>query len=192
MEEEKPEKPTKKFNFKKIFFITFVILIGIFILMIGGPGAPGGKTIIEKITKVLIVLFFIGLLSLVITWIAKVIALSPNYTNTRDEPPETKRESVEKETIGDVSQDTQQKQEKKELKLSKHNKLAITGFILSVVSILGIRLTGIIAFILGVVALVQIKYTKEKGKGLAIAAIIIGFIKSFVMSILEQLINLGF
>ena len=188
MEKIKPEKPTEKFNFKKIFFIVFVILVAIFILMIGGPGVPGGKTIMERITKVLIVIFSIGLLSLVIAWVAKVIALSSRYI--KDNPIRAKRESVERETLRDVSQDTQ-KEEEKELKSATYNKLAITGFILSIVSILGIRLAGLIGFILGIVALVQIKYTKGKGKGLAIAAIIIGFIKSFVMSILEQLINIG-
>ena len=75
---------------------------------------------------------------------------------------------------------------------SKYNKLSITGFILSIISIFGIGLAGLVGFVLGIVALTQIKHTKEKGKGLAIAAIIIGFIWSFVTSILKRLIEVGY
>ena len=61
----------------------------------------------------------------------------------------------------------------------KYNKSAIIGLVLSIISIFGVGLAGIVGFILGIVALVQIKHTHEKGKGIAIAAIIIGFIWSF-------------
>ena len=75
---------------------------------------------------------------------------------------------------------------------TKYNKLSITGFVLSIISIFGIVLSGLVGFILGIIALVQIKHTKEKGKGLAIAAIIIGFIWSFVTSILKRFIEAGY
>lgn len=74
----------------------------------------------------------------------------------------------------------------------KYNKSAIVGIVLSVVSIFGLGLAGLAGFILGIVALVQIKHTKEKGRGIAIAAIIIGFIWSFVIGILRRLIEAGF
>lgn len=74
----------------------------------------------------------------------------------------------------------------------KYNKNATIGFVLSIISIFGIGLAGLIGFILGIVALTQIKHTLEKGKGLAIAAIIIGFIWSFVISIIKQLVQSGF
>lgn len=74
----------------------------------------------------------------------------------------------------------------------KYNKNATIGFVLSIVSIFGIGLAGLIGFILGIVALTQIKHTSEKGKGLAIAAIIIGFIWSFVISIVKRLVEAGF
>ncbi len=74
----------------------------------------------------------------------------------------------------------------------KYNKNAITGFVLSIISVLGIGLAGLIGFILGIVALTQIKHTSEKGKGIAIAAIIIGFIWGFVIGILRQLVQAGF
>ncbi len=75
---------------------------------------------------------------------------------------------------------------------TKWNKLSITGFIFSIVSIFGLGLAGLIGFILGIVSLTQIKHSKEKGRGLAIAAIIIGFIWSFGNSILKHLINSGY
>lgn len=74
----------------------------------------------------------------------------------------------------------------------KYNKPAIIGFVLSIISIFGLGLAGIAGFILGIVALAQIKYKHEKGKGLAIAAIIIGFIWSFVIGILRRLVEAGF
>jgi|GEM_PF-2239202 len=74
----------------------------------------------------------------------------------------------------------------------KYNKLAIIGFILSIISIFGIGLAGLIGFILGIVALVQIRHTKERGRGLAIATIIVGFIWSFGTNILKALIKAGY
>lgn len=74
----------------------------------------------------------------------------------------------------------------------KYNKNSIIGFVLSILSIFGLGLAGLVGFILGIVALTQIKHTSEKGKGLAIAAIIIGFIWSFVTSILKQLVQAGY
>ncbi|MDO8452214.1 MAG: DUF4190 domain-containing protein [bacterium] len=71
--------------------------------------------------------------------------------------------------------------------MKEYNKAAIWGLVLSVISIFGVGLAGLIGLILGIVALVQIKHTSERGKGLAIAAIIIGFIWSFVVGIGRQL-----
>ena len=74
----------------------------------------------------------------------------------------------------------------------KYNKSAIIGLTLSIIAIFGVGLSGMIGFILGIVALVQIKHTREKGKGIAIAAIIIGFIWSFVIGIIKRLAEAGF
>ena len=74
----------------------------------------------------------------------------------------------------------------------KYNKPAIIGLVLSIIAIFGVGLAGIVGFILGVVGLVQIKHTHEKGKGLAIAAIIVGFIWSFVIGIVRRLVEAGF
>lgn len=74
----------------------------------------------------------------------------------------------------------------------KYNKSAIIGFILSVIAIFGVGLAGVAGFILGIVALIQIKHTHEKGKGLAIAAIIAGFIWGFAVGIINQFIKAGF
>lgn len=74
----------------------------------------------------------------------------------------------------------------------KYNKSAVVGLVLSIISVFGIGLAGIVGFILGIVALVQIKHTHEKGKGIAIAAIVVGFIWSFVIGILRRLVEAGF
>lgn len=74
----------------------------------------------------------------------------------------------------------------------KYNKSAIAGIILSAVSIFGVGLAGIAGFILGVVALVQIKHTKEKGKAIAIIAILAGLIWSFGVGILKRLLEAGY
>ena len=74
----------------------------------------------------------------------------------------------------------------------KNNKNAIIGFVLSAFSFFGVGLAGIIGVIFGIVALTQIKHTHEKGKGWAIAAIIIGLIWSFGIGILRGLIEMGF
>ncbi|MDP3961720.1 MAG: DUF4190 domain-containing protein [Pseudorhodobacter sp.] len=74
----------------------------------------------------------------------------------------------------------------------KYNKSAVIGLVLSIISVFGVGLAGIAGFILGIVALTQIKHTHEKGKGVAIAAIIIGFIWSFVIGIVRRLVEAGF
>jgi hypothetical protein len=89
---------------------------------------------------------------------------------------------------------TQENKKEKGVKTSeqKYNKSAVIGLILSIIAIFGVGLAGIAGFILGIVALTQIKHTHEKGKGIAIAAIIIGFIWSFVVGILRRLVEAGF
>ncbi len=74
----------------------------------------------------------------------------------------------------------------------KKNKNSIIGFVLSIFSIFGIGLAGIVGMIFGIVALTQIRYTKEKGKGLAIAAIIIGFLWGVVWSVARRLGEMGY
>lgn len=76
--------------------------------------------------------------------------------------------------------------------VQKYNKSAAVGVILSAVSIFGVGLAGIVGFILGIVALVQIKHTKEKGKAVAIIAIIVGLIWSIGVSILKRLVEAGY
>ncbi len=61
---------------------------------------------------------------------------------------------------------------------NKTNSLAVAGFVTSIVSLI-INLwglVGLISLILSVIGLVQISNKQEKGKGLAIAGTIIGFI----------------
>ena len=65
----------------------------------------------------------------------------------------------------------------------KNNKNAIIGFVLSAISIFGVRLAGIIGMIFGIVALTQIKHTHEKGKGWA---------SRLLLSVLFGVLGLGF
>ena len=51
----------------------------------------------------------------------------------------------------------------------KWNVLAIVGFVLSLLG------TNIVAIVLGFIALSQVKKSGERGRGLALAAVIIGF-----------------
>ncbi|PJJ65252.1 DUF4190 domain-containing protein [Compostimonas suwonensis] len=51
-----------------------------------------------------------------------------------------------------------------------YNVLAVVGFVLSLLAF------NVVAVILGFIALSQIKRTGERGRGLALAAIIIGFV----------------
>lgn len=59
-----------------------------------------------------------------------------------------------------------QEQTKETTKIAeqKYNKPAIIGLVLSIIAVFGVGLSGIAGFILGIVALVQIKHTREKGK----------------------------
>lgn len=96
----------------------------------------------------------------------------------KEEHPITENHEHKKETAKTMNQ--------------KYNTPAIVGIILSVISIFGIGLAGLVGFILGIVALTQIKHTHEKGRGVAIAAIIVGLIWSFGVGILRRLVEAGF
>jgi hypothetical protein len=73
-----------------------------------------------------------------------------------------------------------------ELKQS-HNKAAIIGFVFSLISIV-YYLVGILGLIFGILALIQIRKTQEKGKILAIIAIIIGLIQGLYFGIIIDFI----
>jgi hypothetical protein len=64
---------------------------------------------------------------------------------------------------------------------SNYNKLSVIAFILSIGSFLVVRIIPILClitilagFIMGIIAIKKIRHTKEKGKWLAITAIVIG------------------
>jgi len=75
---------------------------------------------------------------------------------------------------------------------SKYNMYSIIGFVLSIISIFGIGLLGYIGIVMGIVALTQIKYTKEKGHGLAWAAVIVGAIWGPILGIINLLGRMGY
>jgi len=73
----------------------------------------------------------------------------------------------------------------------KKNTISIWGFILSLISMFtGLGLLGYIGMTCGIIGLIQIKKNKQKGKGLAITAIIIGTIYGLIMSLLHILVIL--
>lgn len=76
---------------------------------------------------------------------------------------EKKESSVKKFLVGD----------------SSYNKLAIIGAILSFLGGIFIILP-LVGFVLGIIALIQINKTKEKGKLVAVGAILIGGLQVFV------------
>ena len=70
----------------------------------------------------------------------------------------------------------------------KNNSLALAGFIVSLVSFLCCGGGSIIGLVLSIIGLNQINKTNEKGKGLAIAGIIlssIGFIIAIIVGIIS-------
>lgn len=70
---------------------------------------------------------------------------------------------------------------------NKYNIYSIIGFVLSLLSIIGIGLLGYIGIFLGTIAITQIKHTREKGYGLAWATIIIGAIWGPILGIINLL-----
>ena len=66
----------------------------------------------------------------------------------------------------------------------KWNVLSIVGFVLSIIGF------NIVAIVLGFIGLSQVKKTGERGRGLAIAAIIIGF-ASIVLGIILTIVFVG-
>ena len=71
----------------------------------------------------------------------------------------------------------------------KQNAMALTSFIVALVGLLIAGLPcGIVAIILGIVGLVKFDATKEKGKGFAIAGLVIGVIDviAVVLNIIIQ------
>ncbi|ANJ28404.1 DUF4190 domain-containing protein [Agromyces aureus] len=63
----------------------------------------------------------------------------------------------------------------------KWNVLSIVGFVLSIIGF------NVVAIVLGFIGLNQVKKTGERGRGLAIAAIIIGFV-SIVLGIILTIV----
>lgn len=141
------------------------------------------EDLVHTIFSVLVFLIFTG------AWVWFLYSIFRFFLDRYEKKPleYVSIKKVNKNNIENNKMDNQQQSQSQQSK-SKWNKLSITGFILSIISIFGIGLAGLIGFILGIVALVQIRNRKERGKWLAMAAIIIGFIWSFVVGILKKLI----
>lgn len=74
------------------------------------------------------------------------------------------------------------------IKKPKRNIFAIIGFVLSIIAMFsGFGLFAYFGMTTGIIARIKISETEERGKGLANAAIIIGFIYGILMSILHFL-----
>jgi hypothetical protein len=171
---------------EKIISISIITFsVSLIICLIGYYYVPSPKSSIGEGLFISIILsIVIGLIGGVIGLI--IFLIKPSILKKQLENNEKKlleKERVSIEEVGGI--ETKQEQ-------TKYNKTAITSIILSIISIFGIGLAGLIGFILGITALIQIKHSKERGKSVAIAAIIIGFIWSFITSILKQLVKLGY
>lgn len=70
----------------------------------------------------------------------------------------------------------------------EQNKKALWGLILSIISIFGVGLAGIVGMVLGLLALTEIKHMGQSGRGMAISAIIIGFIWGVFLGIARQFV----
>jgi len=60
------------------------------------------------------------------------------------------------------------------MKEVKSNGLATASFILALCGLITFGLSSMVGFVLGIVALKQVKVRKQKGEGLAITAVVIG------------------
>ncbi len=104
------------------------------------------------------------------------------------------RDLIEKEKLAEIPSESNPQENtaiKKPISSKKKNSLAIISFILSVITpFMGFSLLGIIGFSLGIISLKQIDISNEDGKGLAIAAIVIGSIWGILKLVIDVLLSL--
>lgn len=93
-------------------------------------------------------------------------------------------ESSNTNTENNNEQPAQNVQQSAPANTAKYNSTVITGFVISIISIFIISIIlGPVGAILSAIGLKQVSETNEKGKGLAIAGIIIGIAVIIIMVI---------
>ncbi len=93
-------------------------------------------------------------------------------------------ESSNTNTENKVEETVQQANQPVAANTAKYNSTVITGFVISIISIFIISIIlGPVGAILSAIGLKQVSETNEKGKGLAIAGIIIGIAVIVIMVI---------
>ena len=93
-------------------------------------------------------------------------------------------ESSNTNTENKVEQPVQQTEQPTAANNTKYNGVVISGFVIAIISIFIFSIVlGPIAAILSAIGLKQVNETNEKGKGLAIAGIIIGIAVIIIMII---------
>ena len=93
-------------------------------------------------------------------------------------------ESSNTNTENKVEETVQQANQPVAANTAKYNSTVITGFVISIISIFIISIIlGPVGAILSAIGLKQVSETNEKGKGLAIAGIIIGIAVIIIMVI---------
>ncbi len=93
-------------------------------------------------------------------------------------------ESSNTNTENKVEETVQQANQPVAANTTKYNSTVITGFVISIISIFIISIIlGPVGAILSAIGLKQVSETNEKGKGLAIAGIIIGIAVIVIMVI---------
>lgn len=100
--------------------------------------------------------------------------------------------------IADIASKNKPKKQKEWKNSTKNNfnSISIGSFVCAIIQVLlGTALggiLGILAFILGIVALKEIKSSKERGKGMAITAIVLGSVWGIMSFIVQVLLGLGY
>ena len=123
---------------------------------------------------------------LIIGFIAFIISCIYDYIKlTKEDELKEQKNNIKKNKIEKVNVETL------DIEVKKHfNKLSVIGFLFTITTPFFSFLSsfGIVGLILGIVGLNEINRLKERGKGLAIAAIIVGFIWGILNPIIKSFI----
>ncbi len=105
-------------------------------------------------------------------------------TPTGVESSNTNTENKVEQPVQQTEQPVQQTEQPTAANTAKYNGVVISGFVIAIISIFIFSIVlGPIAAVLSAIGLKQVNETNEKGKGLAIAGIIIGIAVIIIMVI---------
>ncbi|MGB2762114.1 MAG: DUF4190 domain-containing protein [Minisyncoccales bacterium] len=155
--------------FISIFFISLIIcLVGYF--CVPSPKISIGEGLFISIAISVFIALFITLICIIINWILLAKSfITKKLLFESDVSAARQQKELEQQKIGNNAK-------------TKKNKLAVTGFILGVLSIFlsWIGIIPILALILSSIGLHQTKERKESGEVLAIIGLILGIIFTLI------------